>query len=205
MIRYHDQFISCYPSLGHKLRAVIFSPTFIPALLLFGVLFFILFYFLIFYSFWFDWRCSSELTVEPQSVLFCNAETVVTDVALVMGFILLLFCVADCCAERRILGVFLIFLKKKSHSSYFINHINLWHRARKWFNSVFFSLVFIYWSFVCFFFRFVFFCSLFVFMCVAFLLRANRTQGRGVVSHWHFTILPSCTESKILYPVITLT
>lgn len=35
-----------------------------------------------------------------------------TDVALVMGFVFVLFCVADCCAERRILGVFLIFFKK---------------------------------------------------------------------------------------------
>lgn len=36
--------------------------------------------------------------------VFSNAETVVTDVALAMGFIL--FCVADCCAERRLFGVF---------------------------------------------------------------------------------------------------
>lgn len=45
---------------------------------------------------------------------FRNAETVVTDVALVMGFyfVLLRFVlqILDCCAERRILGVFLIFL-----------------------------------------------------------------------------------------------
>lgn len=49
---------------------------------------------------------------------FSNAETVVTDVALVMGFILVLFCVADCCAERRILGVFLIFFFKSQQLFY---------------------------------------------------------------------------------------
>lgn len=74
---------------------------FVPSFILF-VFFLLLLFFLV---------CSSiELMVKHQSFLFLFliAETVVTDVALVM--VLFLFCVADCCADRRrILGVFLIF------------------------------------------------------------------------------------------------
>lgn len=82
-------------------------------------------------------------------VCFSNAEAVVTDVALVMDFIFLfLFCVADCCAEKRILGVFLIFFTVTAD---ILSIIDLWHGARKLFYSVFFSLIFIYWSFVHFF------------------------------------------------------
>lgn len=67
-----------------------------------------------------------------------------------LWWVLFCFCfvlqIWDCCAERKIIGcVSLFFLKSQQ---LFYQSIDLWHRARKWFNSVFFSLIFIYWSFV---------------------------------------------------------
>lgn len=129
--------------------------------------FYFLFYFMviIFYYFWFVWCCISELIGQIPELFFSslsNAETVVTDVALVMGFILfcffVLFCVADCCAERRILGVFLIFLL--SHSSYFINHRSV-TQSKKNDSTVYFFHWYLFIGHL-----YVFFFCLFVFYCV---------------------------------------
>lgn len=146
------------------------------------------------YSFWFVWCCSNELIGQtPELFFFLFLMLRLSWLMLHLWWVLFCFCfvlqIWDCCAERKIIGcVSLFFLKSQQ---LFYQSIDLWHRARKWFNSVFFSLIFIYWSFVCFSF-FLFFWFYFVFMCIAFLWRANRTQHRQVVSHWRFTL---CTES----------
>lgn len=150
----------------------------------------------IFYSFWFVWCCSNELIGQTPELFFFFFLFLMLRLSWLMlhlWWVLFCFCfvlqIWDCCAERKIIGcVSLFFLKSQQ---LFYQSIDLWHRARKWFNSVFFSLIFIYWSFVCFSF-FLFFWFYFVFMCIAFLWRANRTQHRQVVSHWRFTL---CTES----------
>lgn len=95
-----------------------------------------------------------------------------TDVALVMGFTFVLFCVADCCAER-ILCIFLIFFKV---TAVIISNHRSVTQNKKNDSTVYFSLIFIYWSFL-------------FFYSISFLRRANRTQGRVVGSHWHFIIL----------------
>lgn len=162
----------------------------------FGFYFLILFYFviIILYSFWFVWCCSNELIGQIPELFFFLPSNAETDVALVMGFILFLFCVADLgllCREENI-GCFPYFLKVTAVILSII--IDLWHRARKLFNSVFFSLVFIYWSFV-------FFVCFYVY-CF-FVWRANRIHGRGVVSHWHFTIVYRKQNIVISHPTLT--
>lgn len=98
--------------------------------------------------------------------MFCNAETVVTDVALVMGFILVLFCVADCCAERRILGVFLIFLKTKKSQQLFYQSYKSVTQSKKMIQQCIF-LTGIYLLVICMFlfFWFVFFIICFYVCC----------------------------------------
>lgn len=136
---------------------------------------------IILYSSWFVWCCSNELIGQIPELFFSspNAETVKTDVALVMGFILFLFCVADLgllCRDENI-GCFPYFPKVTAVILSII--IDLWHRARNDSTVYFFHwYLFIGHLYVCFLYVYCFF-----------VWRANRTQGRGVVSHWHFTIV----------------
>lgn len=90
-------------------------------------------------------------------------------------YVFILFCVADCCAERRILSVFPYFLS--SHSSYFINHRSVTQNKKNDSTVCFFTDIYL--LVICMFFL----------KSIAFLWRANRTQGRGVSSHWHFIIV----------------
>lgn len=131
-----------------------------------------------FLFFWFVWCCSHELIGQiPELFHFnfsFNAETVVTDVALVMGFVLFCFVlqILELLCKEENIGCFPYFLKV---TAVVLSIIGLWHRAKKWFNSVFVSLIFIYWSFVCFFFVCLFFLGGRVdFMCVTFLVEGKQ-------------------------------
>lgn len=143
-------------------------------LLCFWILFLFLFYFMIII---FPLSGLSDAVVESWLVkhqiimfFFSNAEAVVTDVALVMDSIfLILFCVADCCARKRILGVFLIFFTVTAD---ILSIIDLWHRARKIIlQCIFFTDIYLLVICTLFFFWFVLF-----FMCIALFWRANRTK-----------------------------
>lgn len=109
-----------------------------------------------------------------------------TDVALVMGFLKFVFvlCCRLLCREKNI-GCFPYFLL--SHSSSFINHRYVTQSKKIIQQCIFFTDIYL--LVICMFFLKggVFFCC---FYCVLlFLWGANRTQVRGVVSHWHFTII----------------
>lgn len=82
--------------------------------------------------------------VKYQSFFFFpNAETVMTDVALVMGFILFLFCVADLgllCREEN-MGCFSLF--SLSRSSYFINHRSVTRSKKMIQQCIFFTDIYL--------------------------------------------------------------
>lgn len=119
------------------------------------------------------------------SFFFSIAETVMTDVALVMGFIFLFCFFVLCCRLGLLCGeeitgcenvFFLIFLV----TAVILSIIDLWHGARKWFQQcIFFTDIYLL----------VMFVFLVCFLCV--LLFCGGQTGLKVEEEskiWHFTI-----------------
>lgn len=119
------------------------------------------------------------LMLHSRWVLFC--------------FFVHFFCL--CCRLRGAYWVwkcanFLFTLFSVSRSSYFINHRSVTQSKKMIQQCIFFTDIYLLVILM----LFLFFWFVFLFICIAFLWRANRTQSRGVVCHWHFIIV-----YKIIY------
>lgn len=140
MIQFH-QFTSCCPRVGHNYWLLISThthPTYSPVI--------------------FVWCCSYEWNAGAFIIFFFNAETVVTDVALVMGFLL----------QR---GEYLPYFLKVTAVN--LSIINLWLNRKMIWQCIF--LTYIYLLLIC-----MLFFGLFV--GFLFLWSVNRTR---VDCFWH--------------------
>lgn len=126
----------------------------------------------------------SWLVKHQTYFFFSNAETVVTDVALVMGFISLFCFVLQIVVKRREYVPYILY----GHSRDLINHRSVTQSKKMILQCIFFTDIYL--LVICILF-FLFVC--FIFMCFAFVFGGQT--GLGVVSYWRFIIV---TEASLL-------